>query len=209
MITAAELVVKPPTLTANAAEFVPVGTVTVAGTVTRFELLETATTVPKPVASRVTFSVQFAIPPEVTTAGEQLNELTPDAPTIVISDVIAEPLMVTVIFALWPAVFVAVTAANDVTFAPAAIAICAGTVTVLLSVDTDSDNPPDGAADDSVTVHVAAVPAGTYPGTQLNPLMLPVPPAPPPVPPPLPLEVVKDSETDCEDPLYMAVIFAD
>ena len=119
-------------------------------------------------------------------------------------------------FALWPAVPVAVIAEKEVAFAPAAMPSCAGTVTPALSLESVTVAPPEGAAEDSVRLHVAAVPAGTKIGMQLNELMVvsplppppppPVPPPPvppPPVPPPPapPPGAVSDTGVDCEDAL--------
>jgi hypothetical protein len=167
-----------PAVAVNDTELVPSATVTDAGTVTTVVLLVMLTAAPPAGTVPLNVTVHVVVPPELSDAGEQINELTPAAAPME-SDACCEPFRVAETFAVWPAALAAAVAANEPLTEPAGTITCAGTSIAGLSLATETIAPLVGAAPDSTIVQVAAVPAGTRGGAQLNEMIAFCPPPPP------------------------------
>ena len=174
--------VKLPAVALKVAEMAPAATVTDAGTVTTAVLLLRPTAAPPFGAAWVKVTVQVVVLPEPSVPGVHVTEITP-APARTERDELSMPFKVAVTFAVWPAAVADAVAENVPLVVPAAMVTCAGTVTDGLSLATATMAPPAGAAPDKVMVHVAAAPAGTKGGAQLNEISPDCPPPPPPPPP--------------------------
>ena len=162
----------PPVEAMKVTKFCPAATVTLAGTVTFALLLDSETTIPPEGAFPLIVTVQLAVPGPVTLAGVQLRLVT--CSCCCVDGETVRPVVVVLPFN--PASSVALTAvavppaeAMKVTkFCPAATVTLAGTVTVVLLLDSETTVPPEGAFPLIVTVQLAVPGPVTVAGVQLT-----------------------------------------
>ena len=142
-------------------------TVTEPGTVRTLLLLESATEAPPVGAAADNVTVQVAVVFEARLAGEHWSDETLAAAcggATVIEAVLELPLSEAVIVAVTLAVTVPVVAVNVAVLEPAGTSTEAETATALLPLDSPTEEPPAGAACDSVTVQLEVPPDVTAVG---------------------------------------------
>ena len=151
-------------VTVNVAVVAPAATVTVAGTVAAALLDASVTTAPPAGAAAVNVTVPVTVLPAVTDAAlsVSVDNAGPVAAGFTVSVAVLETApLVAVIVTAFTAVTAVVLTVNVAVVAPAATVTLAGTVAAALLDASVTTRPPAGAADDSVTVPVLAVPPVT------------------------------------------------
>jgi hypothetical protein len=160
----------------------PAATVTEAGTGRAVLLDETATLEPPVGATCDNVIVQVVLPPEVIVAGVHCKVVTVICGVTVTGEVAEAPFSDAVTVTDWLDATVPAVAVKLAVVEPAATVTEVGTVSAVLLFETATLEPPVGAANDSVTVHVDPWPdvsvAGTHWSAETVGSTLIVPPVP-------------------------------
>jgi hypothetical protein len=165
LILTAVLVETVPAFAEKSAVVDPAGTVTDAGTVRTALSSETATTAPPAGAAELTDTVQVAVAFEVKVDGEHVSEDTVTGGGCKDSEKVWEvPFNAAVTTAVAALVTEAAVALKVPDVVPAATVIEAGTVRLAALSDTETVDPPEGAALVSVTMQVLTPPEGRLEG---------------------------------------------
>jgi hypothetical protein len=157
----------------NVAEFCPLPTSTVGGTVTFGLLLDSDTAVPASGADPLIVTVQDATPGPVTVDGVQLRLLTCNCCCWLLARlncVVTLPFSDAVKVTLSVVVVAATVAVNVAELCPQGTATPAGTLTLALLLESKTVDPLDGAGSLMATVQLAVPGPTTVLGVQLNPV---------------------------------------
>jgi len=142
----------------------PADTDTEAGTVNAELLLDSVTVAPAEGAACEIVTVHVELPPEVTVEGVHCRLVTVICGATVMEAVAEPPFSEAVTVTAWFAVTVPAVAENVPVVAPAATVIEDGSVNAVLLSETETTLPPEGAACEIVTAHVALPPELTVEG---------------------------------------------